>query len=125
MTGRRRARRFSLKLAAKVLFGPDRQELAAELKDISEGGALVLVDVPIEFGAIVRVMFELEPDRQCQAMGRVLRQMSFDGRRGIAVEFAHTSLELMSFLHDLDAAFARRGDSFLDYIRNVTIEIAC
>ena len=122
--GRRRARRFSLKLAAKVLFGPAREELPAELKDISEGGALVLVDVVIEFGAIVRLMFDVEPNRRCEAMGRVLRQMTFDGRRGIAVEFAHTSRELLSFLHDLDVAFARRGDSFLDYIRNVTIEIA-
>lgn len=124
VSGRRRARRFSLQLGADVVLGAEKQNVAGELKDISEGGALVLVDQDVDFGAVVRLRFDVAPDRRCEAMGRVLRSMSFDGRRGVAIEFVHTNQALLGFLGDLDVAFSKRRDSFLDYVENVTIEIA-
>lgn len=124
VNGRRRARRFSLQLGASVVVGAKKQTFAGELKDISEGGALVVVDRDVDFGAIVRLKFDVAPERHCEAMGRVLRNMSFDGRRGVAIEFAHTNKDLLKFLGDLDVAFSQSRDSFLDYVENVTIEIA-
>ena len=124
MIGRRRARRFSLQLGANVVLGSEQHALPGELKDISEGGALVVLDQDVAFGAVVRLRFEVAPDKRCEATGRVLRTMSFDGRRGVAIEFGHTNQDLLGFLSDLDVAFSQSRDGFLDYVENVTIEIA-
>src|SRR5437867_11422313 len=91
-----------MQLGVRVLLGAERREVRGRLEDLSEGGALVILDDKVPFGAIVRLRFELDGTR-CEAMGRVLRAMSIEGRRGIAIEFAHATPPLVAFVRELEA----------------------
>ena len=101
--GRRRSERFQLALEAVVRIGAEPTPLPAQLRDLSAGGALVVVSAPIHFGAAARLRFNREDGVPCEALGRVLRSTRVGDGLGFAIEFAHVNQALTHLLGELAA----------------------
>lgn len=64
-------------------------------KDISEGGALLLVDKPLEKGSIMNMKIKLPDNNALRARAKILRteELNVRGKFGVGVEFMYISEE--------------------------------
>jgi|GEM_PF-4659338 c-di-GMP-binding flagellar brake protein YcgR len=121
---RRRHRRVSLRVAAKVYLGAEREPHQGYLNELSEGGAYFVVTGIQAVGSRAHIRFLIEPDSECESTGRVIRAESRTEGLGVAVKFGYANGSFRFFIRNLQALSNEfeKSDLLAD-IRNLEIDI--
>lgn len=81
-----------------VLLDDEGSESPAEVENLSEGGALLRMEAPVQRGWPVRVVFEQGVESRAVCSGQVVR---VDDDHGVGVEFEETAEPLRGFVRRL------------------------
>lgn len=98
---RRRHRRFTLQLDAKVTTSTSDTPLAGSLMELSVGGAFVGAEIDVEPGGSVFMRFTYQGQVKCEATGHIVRILPFGRINGIAIRFGVTNPALQALLRTL------------------------
>lgn len=121
---RRRHRRVTLRVTAKIYLGPQRDLHQGYLNELSEGGAYFVVDGVQNVGPRAHIRFLIEPDSHCESTGRTVRTEALADGLGVAVKFGHANGPFRFFIRNLQATQGEfeKSDLLAD-IRNLEIDI--
>lgn len=99
MVGRRRNPRYVAGFPAEVFHPGSSTSVQGTIRNIGEGGLLIITEAPAAFGHVARFSVLLNEWR-CIALGRVIRVVPTTPPE-YAIEFAHIDQPMQNFLHEI------------------------
>lgn len=119
---RRRHRRYTLNVPARVQVAPATAPVNGTLYDMSEGGAFFVAEVAVEIGAAAFATFKLG-DQTAEAVGSVLRTSPFGDALGIGVDFRVGNDVFVDFMAELQKAPEGGRPVLLAGIRDLLVRL--
>jgi hypothetical protein len=113
---RRSYPRVGFKIPAHILVGPDQVKHKGYVMNMSEGGALVMMDANVLLNPDVSLSFQIPPEVICEASGRIVHGMEMGMYQGLGIELTDCNQSYVFFLRNL--AKASPGDVMF-YMRDI------
>lgn len=113
---RRSYPRVGFKVPAHVLVGPDQTLHKGYVMNLSEAGALVMLDGGVLLNPQVSLSFKIPPEVICEAAGQIVHTMEMGIYQGLGIELTDCNQSYVYFLRNL--ARASPGD-VLFYMRDM------
>lgn len=113
---RRSYPRVGFKVPAHILVGPDQTLHKGYVMNMSEAGALVMMEEPVAVEPQVSLSFGIPPEVVCEAAGTIVHTMEMGTFQGLGIELNDCNQSYVYFLRNV--AKASPGD-VLFYLRDI------
>ncbi len=121
---RRSDPRVGFKVPAHILLGTNESLHKGYVLNLSETGALVMIDRGIALGTNVHMQFRVPPDVVCETRGAVAHIMDMGIYQGVGVSFDFCSDTYTNFFRNLAVAKPTDVMHFVRDMGRITVRIA-